>query len=81
MQNMIKRVAQMKERAAHHHHSTTELVSAKDLYDICVNNDFRCAVYGRTLFYTVEKPNFKPYWSLSLDHIDPLKRCREKPVG
>lgn len=71
----------MEERVVKSEADASKLVTAKELYEICVQNEFKCAVSGHTCYFKSRDCRRTPYWSISLDHIDPLNDSKENPIS
>ncbi|GAA5798631.1 hypothetical protein HPULCUR_004036 [Helicostylum pulchrum] len=56
-------------------------ITSNELFGICIEKEFKCAVSGNYVYFHSGKHARIPYWALSLDHIDPLHHSKENPAS
>lgn len=76
--NLKRRRRLMVERLIHHGCDGKSLVTTNELYSICLQSQFRCAITGSRVAFKAKGPRV-PYWSLSIDHRVPLNYSKYDP--
>ncbi|KAI9273887.1 hypothetical protein EDC94DRAFT_593086 [Helicostylum pulchrum] len=78
---LITRRRWMEKRVLRNGCNGRELVTSNELFGICIEKEFKCAVSGNYVYFHSGKHARIPYWALSLDHIDPLHHSKENPAS
>ncbi|GAA5806503.1 hypothetical protein HPULCUR_012038 [Helicostylum pulchrum] len=58
-----------------------DVATRKELFDICKNNDMKCAITGHRLYFDRSDNSFLPFWKASFDHIHPLNNNKLDPTS
>jgi hypothetical protein len=75
------RQAAMRERCIRAKCNASMLVSVKDLENLCVKSNFKCAITGWTVPWHDLRKRRLPYWALTIDHIFPLHESKGDPAA
>ncbi|KAI8094610.1 hypothetical protein BDF21DRAFT_459002 [Thamnidium elegans] len=81
MRRIIKRRKCMEKRVERAQGDGSELVTSSELFCLCIESKFKCAITGHYLYFHSGRHNRLPYWALSLDHINALHHCKKSPTS
>ncbi|GAA5802954.1 hypothetical protein HPULCUR_008429 [Helicostylum pulchrum] len=70
-----------KKRVLRNGYNGSELVTSNELFGMCIEKKFKCAVSGNYVYFRSGQPTCMPYWALNLDHIDPLHHSKGNPAS
>ncbi|KAI9267140.1 hypothetical protein EDC94DRAFT_582619 [Helicostylum pulchrum] len=56
-------------------------ITSNELFGMCIEKKFKCAVSGNYVYFHSGQPTCMPYWALNLDHIDPLHHSKGNPAS
>lgn len=71
----------MEDRVRKNQSDGSELVTSSELFLICTESKFKCAVSGHYLYFHSTKHSRTPYWALTLDHVNPLHQSKSNPAS
>lgn len=79
MKRLRTRRRSIRKRAKKSGCDTSKLVTVYELFRLCADNNYKCAVTGNAVYFHPPSDVHLPYWALSLDHINPFRKTKYNP--